>query len=63
VGRAAAARAPCCGLSIAGSSQIDSGSVGFGQDAKHGGVRVMFQEPRLLPWARVLFESRVGLGP
>jgi sulfonate transport system ATP-binding protein len=47
---------------IAGLESIDSGSVGFGQDAKPEDVRVMFQEPRLLPWARVLSNVEVGLG-
>jgi sulfonate transport system ATP-binding protein len=34
-------------------------------DEKHdkSAVRVMFQEPRLLPWARVLSNVEVGLGP
>jgi sulfonate transport system ATP-binding protein len=47
---------------IAGLESIDSGSIGFGEDAKPEDVRVMFQEPRLLPWARVLSNVEVGLG-
>jgi sulfonate transport system ATP-binding protein len=33
-----------------------------GEDARPEDVRVMFQEPRLLPWARVLSNVEVGLG-
>jgi len=44
---------------IAGLESIDSGSVGFGHDARPEDVRVMFQEPRLLPWARVLSNVEV----
>jgi len=48
---------------IAGLEKIDAGSISFG-DAKvqPEDVRVMFQEPRLLPWARVLSNVEVGLG-
>jgi sulfonate transport system ATP-binding protein len=48
---------------IAGLDGYDSGSLEFEHEA--GGaanVRVMFQEPRLLPWARVLSNVEVGLG-
>jgi sulfonate transport system ATP-binding protein len=47
---------------IAGLEAIDSGSVGFGGAARPEDVRVMFQEPRLLPWQRVLSNVEVGLG-
>ena len=47
---------------IAGLEAIDSGSVGFGETTRPEDVRVMFQEPRLLPWARVLGNVEVGLG-
>ncbi|MBB4362890.1 sulfonate transport system ATP-binding protein [Bradyrhizobium sp. CIR18] len=52
---------------IAGLDKIDAGSISFGQDIQPKGiqpedVRVMFQEPRLLPWARVLANVEVGLG-
>jgi sulfonate transport system ATP-binding protein len=47
---------------IAGLEKIDSGSIGFGQDVQAEDIRVMFQEPRLLPWARVLANVEVGLG-
>ncbi|MDH6256424.1 ATP-binding cassette domain-containing protein [Bradyrhizobium sp. BR13661] len=48
---------------IAGLEKIDSGSVSFGDAAiQPEDIRVMFQEPRLLPWARVLSNVEVGLG-
>lgn len=49
---------------IAGLDEWDSGSIDFEQDAADvaANVRVMFQEPRLLPWARVLSNVEVGLG-
>ncbi|QPF92949.1 ATP-binding cassette domain-containing protein [Bradyrhizobium commune] len=47
---------------IAGLEKIDAGSIGFGDDIQPEDIRVMFQEPRLLPWARVLSNVEVGLG-
>src|ERR1700726_258545 len=47
---------------IAGLESIDVGTVGFGEQQQPQDVRVMFQEPRLLPWARVLANVEVGLG-
>jgi sulfonate transport system ATP-binding protein len=47
---------------IAGLETIDSGTISLGGPAKPEDVRVMFQEPRLLPWARVLSNVEVGLG-
>jgi sulfonate transport system ATP-binding protein len=47
---------------IAGLESIDVGTVGFGEQLEPHDVRVMFQEPRLLPWARVLANVEVGLG-
>jgi sulfonate transport system ATP-binding protein len=47
---------------IAGLESLDSGSIGFGEETKPEDVRMMFQEPRLLPWARVLSNVEVGLG-
>jgi sulfonate transport system ATP-binding protein len=47
---------------IAGLESIDTGTVGFGEQLQPHDVRVMFQEPRLLPWARVLANVEVGLG-
>jgi sulfonate transport system ATP-binding protein len=47
---------------IAGLDQATSGSISFGEAARAQDVRIMFQEPRLLPWARVLSNVEVGLG-
>src|SRR3979409_1203084 len=47
---------------IAGLETIDAGTISFGDEARLEDVRVMFQEPRLLPWARVLSNVEVGLG-
>ena len=47
---------------IAGLEKPTAGSISFGEQARPEDVRVMFQEPRLLPWARVLSNVEVGLG-
>jgi sulfonate transport system ATP-binding protein len=47
---------------IAGLETIDAGSIGFGGETRPEDIRVMFQEPRLLPWARVMSNVEVGLG-
>src|SRR3984893_6200970 len=47
---------------IAGLEAIDAGTISFAEEARPEDVRVMFQEPRLLPWARVLSNVEVGLG-
>jgi sulfonate transport system ATP-binding protein len=47
---------------IAGLDKPDAGSISFGEAARPEDIRVMFQEPRLLPWARVLSNVEVGLG-
>ncbi|MBG0809957.1 ATP-binding cassette domain-containing protein [Methylosinus sp. H3A] len=50
---------------VAGLDEKTRGGVSFGEhSASHAReiVRVMFQEPRLLPWARVLANVEVGLG-
>jgi sulfonate transport system ATP-binding protein len=48
---------------IAGLEKIDAGSISFGDaTVQPEDIRVMFQEPRLLPWARVLSNVEVGLG-
>src|ERR1700733_9328657 len=39
---------------IAGLEKIDAGTISFGEETRPEDVRGMFQEPRLLPWARVL---------
>ncbi len=50
---------------IAGLDAADAGRIQFGGDgaAQASSVaRVMFQEPRLLPWANVIANVEVGLG-
>ncbi|GGI19887.1 ATP-binding cassette domain-containing protein [Bradyrhizobium guangdongense] len=47
---------------IAGLEKIDAGDINFGDEVQAEDIRVMFQEPRLLPWARVLANVEVGLG-
>src|SRR5713226_7870173 len=47
---------------IAGLETIDAGTISFGQETRPEDIRVMFQEPRLLPWARVISNVEVGLG-
>lgn len=49
---------------IAGLDKPTAGTIEFGdhEGSPSDHVRVMFQEPRLLPWARVLSNVEVGLG-
>jgi sulfonate transport system ATP-binding protein len=47
---------------IAGLEKPDEGTIAFGEEARREDIRVMFQEPRLLPWSRVLGNIEVGLG-
>jgi sulfonate transport system ATP-binding protein len=51
---------------VAGLDQPTQGQIFFGENDKHGSSenlpRVMFQEPRLLPWANILANVEVGLG-
>jgi sulfonate transport system ATP-binding protein len=47
---------------IAGLETIDAGTISFGEETRPEDVRLMFQEPRLLPWARVMSNVEVGLG-
>ena len=47
---------------IAGLETATAGTISLGEDARPEDVRVMFQEPRLLPWTRVLSNVEVGLG-
>ncbi|MCK1654780.1 ATP-binding cassette domain-containing protein [Bradyrhizobium sp. 149] len=47
---------------IAGLEKIDAGTISLGEAVKPEDIRVMFQEPRLLPWASVLSNVEVGLG-
>src|SRR5579872_2409238 len=39
---------------VAGLEKPDEGTIAFGEEARREDIRVMFQEPRLLPWSRVL---------
>ncbi len=47
---------------VAGLETATAGTIAFGEQARPEDIRVMFQEPRLLPWARVLSNVEVGLG-
>jgi sulfonate transport system ATP-binding protein len=47
---------------IAGLETATAGTVSFGEEARAEDIRMMFQEPRLLPWGRVLSNVEVGLG-
>jgi sulfonate transport system ATP-binding protein len=47
---------------VAGLEAVTAGTIAFGERARPEDIRVMFQEPRLLPWARVLSNVEVGLG-
>lgn len=47
---------------IAGLEKPTAGSISFSEDTRPEDIRVMFQEPRLLPWADVLSNVEVGLG-
>ena len=49
------------GLDHQSGGQIRFGD-GCNQASRSGAVRIMFQEPRLLPWASVLANVEVGLG-
>lgn len=47
---------------IAGLDEPTTGTISFGEETRAEDIRVMFQEPRLLPWASVLSNVEVGLG-
>ena len=51
---------------LLGLEQPSEGELRFGegidQKAQSGSVRIMFQEPRLLPWASVLANVEIGFG-
>jgi sulfonate transport system ATP-binding protein len=47
---------------LLGLDQPSGGAFWFGEQRGTGAVRIMFQEPRLLPWANVLANVEVGLG-
>jgi sulfonate transport system ATP-binding protein len=46
---------------LAGLDRADAGNLLFGPGDSR--ARLMFQEPRLLPWASVLANVEIGLGP
>jgi sulfonate transport system ATP-binding protein len=50
---------------IAGLDEPSAGTieVNGASEARTGATRIMFQEPRLLPWARVDANVAIGLGP
>jgi sulfonate transport system ATP-binding protein len=48
---------------IAGLDQPTSGRIAFSGTHDAGSIRIMFQEPRLLPWQRVLANVAIGLPP
>lgn len=48
---------------LAGLETPESGSLRVRAESSEANVRLMFQEPRLLPWARVADNVAVGLGP
>jgi sulfonate transport system ATP-binding protein len=50
------------GLERPSDGEFHFGDGGVAQAAHTGAVRIMFQEPRLLPWASVLANVEVGLG-
>jgi sulfonate transport system ATP-binding protein len=47
---------------IAGLERPTAGTINFGTETQPEDIRMMFQEPRLLPWARVISNVEVGLG-
>jgi sulfonate transport system ATP-binding protein len=50
---------------LAGLDAPDGGAIAFDDDARarrSDDVRVMFQEPRLLPWRNLLYNVLIGLG-
>jgi sulfonate transport system ATP-binding protein len=46
---------------IAGLEEADAGSIRIGNGGVNAGLRIMFQEPRLLPWKTVLANVAIGL--
>jgi sulfonate transport system ATP-binding protein len=48
---------------VAGLEKPDAGHIALGESPDASGARVMFQEPRLLPWQTILANVETGLGP
>jgi len=48
---------------LAGLDKPTRGRIELGTDQAAGGARIMFQEPRLLPWAHVVENVEVGAPP
>ena len=62
VGRSGSGKSTLLRL-LGGLDQPDAGRVTHGDRGLAADARIMFQEPRLLPWASVLDNVAVGLGP
>ncbi|MGI3902192.1 MAG: ATP-binding cassette domain-containing protein [Janthinobacterium lividum] len=62
VGRSGSGKSTLLRL-LGGLDQPDAGRVTVGGRETSGDSRIMFQEPRLLPWANVLDNVAIGLGP
>lgn len=62
VGRSGSGKSTLLRL-LGGLDQPDGGRVALGGHKGAGDSRIMFQEPRLLPWASVLANVAIGLGP
>lgn len=61
VGRSGCGKSTLLRLAV-GLDRPSAGSVALGETAAQGASRIMFQEPRLLPWATVADNVAVGLG-
>ena len=62
VGRSGSGKSTLLRL-LGGLDRPDAGRVSLGERGMPADARIMFQEPRLLPWANVLDNVAVGLGP
>ena len=62
VGRSGSGKSTLLRL-LGGLDRPDGGHVSLGDRGESTAARIMFQEPRLLPWATVIENVAVGLGP